>query len=49
MILNDVTNVKYACSTIHFQKTLKNWTSGNNVIDKFMQNAQLSTHGVFNS
>ncbi|GES77242.1 kinase-like domain-containing protein [Rhizophagus clarus] len=32
------------CSAIHFQQNFKNWTSGNDYIDKFIQDAQLSTH-----
>src|SRR3954451_5286487 len=32
------------CCAIHFQNNFKNWTSGNNDIDKFIQNTQLSAH-----
>jgi hypothetical protein len=34
----------YTCNTIRFQRNFKNWTSGNNNIDKFIQNTQLSAH-----
>ena len=33
------------CNAIHFQQNFKNWTSGNDNIDKFIQDAQLSAHG----
>ncbi|GBC11175.1 kinase-like domain-containing protein [Rhizophagus irregularis DAOM 181602=DAOM 197198] len=29
---------------MYFQRNFKNWTSGNNIIDKFIQNTQLSEH-----
>ena len=32
------------CNTIHFQHKFMDWTSGNNDIDKFIQNGQLSVH-----
>src|SRR6201988_4895222 len=32
------------CYAIHFQQNFENWTSGNNDIDKFIQDAQLSAH-----
>ncbi|RIA87963.1 kinase-like domain-containing protein [Glomus cerebriforme] len=32
-----------ACSAKQFQQNFENWTSGNNDIDKFIQNTQLST------
>jgi hypothetical protein len=32
------------CCSIHFQQNFKNWTSGNNKIDKFIQSTQLSSH-----
>ena len=34
----------YVCNAIHFQQNFKNWTSGNNDIDKFIQVTQLSAH-----
>jgi hypothetical protein len=35
---------EYICNSITFQWYFKNWTSGNNDIDKFIQNTQLSAH-----
>jgi hypothetical protein len=35
---------KSVCSSIHFQQNFKNWTSGNNDIDKFIQSTHLSAH-----
>ena len=32
------------CNSIYFQRNFKNWTSGNDHIDKFIQNTQLSSH-----
>ena len=32
------------CNVKHFQLNFKNWTSGNNDIDKFIQDTQLSAH-----
>jgi menaquinone-dependent protoporphyrinogen IX oxidase len=32
------------CSAILFQQNFEYWTSGNDDIDKFIQNTQLSTH-----
>uniref|UniRef100_U9UR58 Uncharacterized protein n=1 Tax=Rhizophagus irregularis (strain DAOM 181602 / DAOM 197198 / MUCL 43194) TaxID=747089 RepID=U9UR58_RHIID len=34
----------YACHSIHFQQNFNNWTSGNDDIDKFIQDIQLSSH-----
>jgi hypothetical protein len=31
---------KNTCNAIHFQQNCKNWTSGNNNIDKFIQDTQ---------
>src|SRR6266542_1214231 len=39
----------YICNTIHFQKNFENWTSGNNDIDKFIQDVQLSAHSVLDA
>ena len=38
-----------ACNTKHFQQNFENWTSGNNYIDKFIQNSQLSEHTSWGS
>ena len=35
------------CCAVHFQQNFKNWTSGNNDIDKFIQDTQLSVHKNF--
>jgi hypothetical protein len=43
--LNDICeNCKCVCYKIHFQRNFKNWTSGNNYIDTFIQFTQLSVH-----
>jgi hypothetical protein len=34
----------FICTTIKFQRNFENWTSGNNNIDKFIQDTQLSVH-----
>ncbi|PKK55878.1 hypothetical protein RhiirC2_801263 [Rhizophagus irregularis] len=34
------------CYSIHFQQNFNNWTSGNDDIDKFIQNIQLSSHNI---
>jgi hypothetical protein len=46
MVLNNTICKKcnYACYAIHFQQNFENWTSGNNDIDKFIQDTQLSMH-----
>jgi hypothetical protein len=33
-----------ACNTIRFQQNFENWTSGDNDIDKFIHDSQLSAH-----
>jgi hypothetical protein len=35
---------KSTCNAIHFRRNFKNWTSGNNDIDKFVQDTQLLEH-----
>src|SRR3989337_2202929 len=32
------------CNALHFHQNFGNWTSGNNDIDKFIQDTQLSVH-----
>jgi hypothetical protein len=45
MVLNDKCKLcNYTCYSIHFQQNFNNWTSGNNDIDKFIQDTQLSSH-----
>jgi hypothetical protein len=34
----------YECNAKRFKQNFKNWTSGNNHIDKFIQSTQLSDH-----
>jgi hypothetical protein len=34
----------YECNASRFKQNFKNWTSGNNYIDKFIQSTQLSAH-----
>jgi hypothetical protein len=40
---------KKICDTKRFQQNFKNWTSGNNNIDKFIQDTQLSYHDYNNT
>ena len=45
MVLKDICErCNEICHAIRFQRNFKNWTSGNNDIDKFIQDAQLSNH-----
>ncbi|PKK73676.1 hypothetical protein RhiirC2_775718 [Rhizophagus irregularis] len=45
VVLNDICEkCNEVCNSIHFQRNFKNWTSGNNDIDKFIQDTQLSEH-----
>jgi hypothetical protein len=45
MVLNNICEkCDKICNSIHFQRNFKNWTSGNNDIDKFIQDTQLSEH-----
>jgi hypothetical protein len=46
MVLNEkCKKCNYVCNAIHFQQNFENWTSGDDDIDKFIQNTQLSIHG----
>ena len=36
------------CNTKHFQQEFNYWTSGNNDINKFIQDTQLSAHSNYN-
>ncbi|GBB87816.1 hypothetical protein RclHR1_01430025 [Rhizophagus clarus] len=48
-ILNNICKkCNYVCNAMHFQQNFRNWTSGNNNIDKFIQDDQLSTHDNYN-
>ena len=46
MVLNSkCKKCSYECNTIHFKYKFIDWASGNNDIDKFIQNNQLLSHG----
>jgi hypothetical protein len=44
VLYDECKKCNYACNSIHFQQNFENWTSGNDDIDKFIQNVQLSAH-----
>src|SRR5438034_10490293 len=45
MVLNKICEkCNCICNAKHFQQNFDNWTSGNNDIDKFIQDTQLSAH-----
>src|SRR5438034_11812609 len=45
MVLKDICEkCNKTCYAIRFQQNFKNWTSGNDDIDKFIQDNQLSAH-----
>jgi hypothetical protein len=45
MVLNDkCKECKHICYVKNFQQNFKNWTSGNNNIDEFIRDIQLSAH-----
>uniref|UniRef100_U9TQP0 Uncharacterized protein n=1 Tax=Rhizophagus irregularis (strain DAOM 181602 / DAOM 197198 / MUCL 43194) TaxID=747089 RepID=U9TQP0_RHIID len=45
MVLNNkCKKCNYMCGAIHFQQNFVDWTSGNDYIDKFIQDTQLSVH-----
>ena len=45
VVLDDICEkCKYECNAIHFERNFKNWTSGNDDIDKFIQDSQLPAH-----
>jgi hypothetical protein len=45
MVLSDkCKKCNYTCGAIYFQQNFGNWTSGNNDIDKFIQDTQLLAH-----
>jgi hypothetical protein len=47
MVLSDTCKeCEYSCNTIYFQQNFESWTSGNNNIDKYIQNTQLSAHDI---
>jgi hypothetical protein len=45
VLYNKCKKCNYACNAIHFQQNFENWTSGNDDIDKFIQDTQLLAHG----
>ncbi|RGB35482.1 kinase-like domain-containing protein [Rhizophagus diaphanus] len=46
IVLNDkCKKCNCICCAIHFQRNFDNWASGNDYIDKFIQDTQLSAHG----
>ena len=48
VVLNDICKkCNEVCNSIHFQRNFRNWTSGNNDIDKFIQDTQLSVHNYY--
>ena len=45
MVLNDkCKECNYMCNAIRFKQNFVDWTSGNDYIDKFIQDTQLSVH-----
>ena len=45
IVLNDkCKECNYTCNAIHFKQNFIDWTSGNDYIDKFIQDTQLSAH-----
>jgi hypothetical protein len=45
MVLNNkCKKCNHTCNAIYFQQNFESWTSGNDDIDKFIQNTQLSGH-----
>jgi hypothetical protein len=47
VLSNKCKNCYYTCNAIYFQQQFIDWTSGNNDIDKVIQDTQLSTHNVY--
>ena len=49
VVLDDIyDNCNKICFAKRFQQNFKNWTSGNNNIDKFIQDTQSAYHTVLN-
>ncbi|GBB88552.1 hypothetical protein RclHR1_01510003 [Rhizophagus clarus] len=45
MVLSDkCKKCNHTCNTMHFQQNFESWSSGNDDIDEFIQNTQLSAH-----
>jgi len=47
MLVHICIKCKDICYTEYFQQNFKNWTSGNNDIDKFIRDIQLSEHTYY--
>jgi len=48
VVFNEICEKCYCvCNAMHFQQNFENWTSGNNVIDKFIQDVQLLAHDSY--
>jgi hypothetical protein len=48
MVMNDgCKKCNYTCNAIYFERNFDNWTSGNNDIDKFIQDTQLTIHDIY--
>uniref|UniRef100_U9TH97 Protein kinase domain-containing protein n=1 Tax=Rhizophagus irregularis (strain DAOM 181602 / DAOM 197198 / MUCL 43194) TaxID=747089 RepID=U9TH97_RHIID len=48
IVLNDICKkCNSICNAMHFQQNFDNWTSGNNDIDNFIQDTQLSEHAFY--
>jgi hypothetical protein len=48
VLYDECKKCNYACNTIRFQQNFENWTSGDNDIDKFIQDTQLLVHKINN-
>jgi hypothetical protein len=48
VLYNECKKCNYACNTIHFQQNFENWTSGDDDINKFIQDTQLLVHRINN-
>ncbi|GES79307.1 kinase-like domain-containing protein [Rhizophagus clarus] len=47
MVLNsNCEKCNFVCNTVYFQQNFESWTSGNDNIDKFIQDTQLSAHNT---
>jgi hypothetical protein len=46
VLYDEYKKCNHACNTIHFQQNFENWTSGNDDIDKFIQDSQLLIHKI---
>ena len=45
VVLNKICEkCKYTCNSVYFQRNFANWASGNNDIDRLIQDTQLSAH-----